>query len=241
MPTVLAMCQNPVTDGQLDWEGHTVVAYVDVTPPIRTKEAQRAHLDGLEKTARDQIKIIENYIAKIAKGEYHEEEDEDLNADKQQWNESLEKVASLRAIDVPVEELASKYYVGIDKVPSDLKVDIVLNGGCPVAAREPSGEGRGDLLKAVQRHLNPGGKFYNNFNLSEAHSNMRNMFTPFLTTDAPTTETVTFTDEYYKVRNDDDSQTYTIYTRNATTGGRRKTKRSHRRHKRRPTHRKLRR
>jgi hypothetical protein len=225
MPTVLAMCQNPVTDGQMDWEGHTVVAYVDVTPPIRTKEEQRAYLDGLEKTARDQLKMA-------------------YASEKAEWRETLAQIARLRAIDVPVEELASKYYPDIDKVPSDLKVDIVINGGCPVAPRDAHSGGsvRGDLLKAVQRHLNPGGKFYNNFDLSKAHPNMQNMFMPFLTTDVPTTETVVFTDEYVNERSDGDaSQTYTIYTRNATTGGRRKTKRSHRRQKRRPTHRKLRR
>jgi hypothetical protein len=240
MPTVLAMCNNPVTDGQLKWEGHDVVAYVDVTPPIRTKEEQRAHLDGLEKTARDQMKIIDDYLAE----EDDEDEIEELKGEKLGWEESLERIAKLRAVDVPVEELASKYYVGIDKVPSDLKVDIVINGGCPVSSRDAHSGGsvRGDLLKAVQRHLNPGGKFYNNFDISKAHPNLRSMFMPLLTTDAPTTETVTFTDAYVNERSDGDaSQTYTIYTRNGATGGRRKTKRSHRRHKRRPTHRKLRR
>lgn len=63
------MCNNPTTDGQLSWEGHEFVAYVDITPPVKTQEAHKAEFDKKEAFIRDQLKIIDDYLA--------DEEDED--------------------------------------------------------------------------------------------------------------------------------------------------------------------
>lgn len=217
MPTVLAMCNNPTTDGQLSWAGHEFVAYVDITPPVKTQEAHKAEFDKKEAFIRKQLKIIDDYLA----DEEDEDEIEVLEDDKQSNLQDLKEIQTLRSIPLPVEELSKIYYVGIDSVPSDLKVDIVVNGGCPAEAGRNMSSSGNDMLKAVKRHLKPGGKFYNNFDLAESQASFRDMFMAVFTKDV-TKEKHLLGDQYYKARGAIFPTEYTVYTRNDVTGGRRR-------------------
>lgn len=217
MKRVLVMCNNPTTDGPLEWDGHEMVAYVDVTPPVRNQAEHTARLNALKAS-------LEKGIAS-AKQDLENEPDDDLEDYILDKETELEEINGLMTIPLPVEDLSKIYYVGINAVPKDLVVDVVLSAGCPLDSRSPSpfqaGTVQADLLAAVKRHLRPGGELYLGGSWDTYHKTYHDAFAPLV--DFVRTGNQTITSDYYEARGSYPHQTYSVLVRKAD-GGRRKRK-----------------
>jgi len=220
MKRVLVMCNNPTTDGPLEWDGHEMVAYVDVTPPVRTQAEHKARLTAL-KTSLDR---------EIASMETEELDDEDDDAHLVTIKSQREELETLLTIPLPVEDLSKLYSVGINSVPRDLLVDVVLVAGCPLDPRSPSdfkdGSVQADVRTAVQRHLRPGGEVYLLWDWKSYDKTYHDAFAALV--DFVRTETQTIGGAYYVARGSLPEQTYSVLVRKAGGGRRRKTHRRRR-------------
>lgn len=219
------MCHNPTTDGPLEWEGHEMVAYVDITPPVRTQAEHTARLTGL-------VASIEKEIAYTKK----ELEDDPEHPEKQELEDhifdketELEYINVLMPIPLPVEDLSKIYYVGINSVPKDLVVDVVLSAGCPLDSRNPSnfkpGSVQADLLTAVKTHLRPDGELYlvgGDWNLYD--KTYHDAFAPYLKYSREEVQTIT--SDYYEARGTFPDPSYAVLVRKPN-GGRRRTRKRH--------------
>lgn len=192
-----------MTDGALDWEGHEIVAYVNVTDPLPTLEAYKKWLlspdsaDIIPRQFREQILNLEKEGHKEMQDEYYA-------------------------------NLAKKYYKGIRNVPKDLKVDIILVDGCPIG-----GGGSyivNDIRTAIVNHLKPGGKFYTTFSFHSERDPYDYEFKKLFVPRREEKERVIAGDTRHIIRNEGMiiPQNYSIYTRKEA-GGRRKTRKSVRR------------
>lgn len=219
------MCNNPTTDGPLEWDGHEMVAYVDVTPPVRTQAEHTARLNALKTS-------LEKEIASTKQDLEEDPDDEELEDHILEKETELDEINELMTLPLPVEDLSKIYSVGINSVPKDLVVDVVLSAGCPLDSRSPSpfqaGSVQADLLAAVKRHLRPGGHLYLGGSWDTYHKTYHDAFAPLV--DFVRTEDQTITSDYYEARGSYPHQTYSVLVRKAT-GGRRKRKTYRRRGK----------
>ena len=243
--TVLVMCANPTTDGYYELPGHTFVAYVDVTPAIKTQAEHRAQL---QRFRTHEQQAVDKYTRLLAHPEDIKENDEmrslkkDLKGiigetnvdviqfqlDGSQFN--LEAIDALERIPLPVEELSKLYYQGIESVPAELNVDVIFSAACPAEAER-------DLITAIKRHLRPGGRLYltvGDPSDIDNHNELLRLFAP-----KPTFTTLPFRSPYFEARGAlYKGQTYAILTRSpAVSGGRRKTVR--RKQKRKHSHKRI--
>lgn len=224
------MCNNPTTDGPLEWEGHEMVAYVDITPPVLTQAQHVKQLEELKAAIVEEIKRAEKDLAdpEFPADVDDEDEKEEIRAETEDHLEGkkldLEEIDELFTIPLPVEQLSKIYYVGIDSVPASLMVDVVVSAGCPLDTTYPTTFGEGtpakDLRTAVQRHLRPGGLFYTGGNWPSFHKTLHDGFAPLV--DFVKTETIDMTSEYYAARGGT-GQPYSVLQRKAA-GGRRHTR-----------------
>lgn len=129
MSTVLFVCHNPTTDGEVVWEGHTLVGYVDITPAIRT-QAERQAL--FEKKRKELDENEEATKEMLAENDNDEDELEYLKAELENIPEQREELEEEAAKPLDVERLSKVYFQGWESVPKDLKVDIVFGGFCPL-------------------------------------------------------------------------------------------------------------
>jgi hypothetical protein len=225
---VLVMCNNPTTDGPLTWPGHEMVAYVDVRDPVRTQEAHIAQLNEQIQELEANFTTDEQLEQLISEGTLDEEDREDAKAENESIQQQIDILKRLFNIPLPVEEIVKKYYVGINSLPRDLVVDVVLSAGCPII---PSGKANfnkpgvnADLLAAVQRHLRPGGELYLMGKWEEYHETFKVAYSPLV--DFIRAETLTITGDYYSARKgvEGAGDPYAIFVRKAAKGGRRKSR-----------------
>lgn len=218
--TVLVMCNNPTTDGPLEWEGHEMVMYVDITPAVTTQDDHKARLQATERELINNIAKTERDIST----ETDEDDVAELEGVLVTSQANLEVVRELLDIPLPVEHLSTIYRQGINAVPADLKVDVVLSAACPLGSRYPAtfkpGSVHADLLAAVQRHLKPGGEFYFMGSWTSAHPSIQEAFSPLV--DYVREETAYMGSRYYDARAGGFEQDYSVLVRKAS-GGRRKT------------------
>lgn len=233
--SVLVMCTNPTTDGYYELLGHRFVAYVDVTPVIKTQAEHRAQLQQWREKVQP---AFDEYTRLIA----HPDKIPEQTDPEAMWIKSelkdvvgegnlgvirykldtsrylLDMIKSLERIPLPVEELSKIYYKGIDSVPAGLKVDVVFASGCVHEADR-------DLIKAIQRHLRPGGQLY--LTVSDPsnaekmkRSELYRLFAPEIKV-----TTLPVNGPYFEARRElYEDQQYVILTRPpAAGGGRRKT------------------
>lgn len=213
------MCNNPTTDGDLNWADHEIVAYVDVTAPVKTQAEHMARLN----------EIKEDLEEEIGSHEPLPEDDEDYEDDEEHIDgrrQELEDVNGLLSVPLAVEDLAKIYYVGIGSVPSDLVVDVVLSAGCPLDPRSPTkfqkGSVQDDLRTAVARHLRPGGELYIvGGGWKDFHKTYHEGFAPLV--DYVRNETAAISSDYMEARGTGGEQEYSVLVRKAAGGRRRKT------------------
>lgn len=247
--TMLVFCANPTTDGYYELPGHKVVGYVDVTPVVNTQAEHRAQLQKLRQDVQEEIDSITEMLAnpdempdaesddEMSPEEYREMLESDLSSARGQ----LAEVDALERVPLPVEDLSKIYYQGIDRVPADLKVDVLFAAACPLDlmynGSSGPGSARGDLITAIQRHLRPGGQMYMNVGdrstIDSAHKSVKDTIFSLFSPDVEV-RTLPFHAPYFEARGSSPSeQPHAIFTRLATGGRRRKTVR--RKHKRKST------
>lgn len=224
--TVLVMCANPTTDGYYELPGHTFVAYVDITPAIKTQAEHRAQLQQFR--AAEQ-RALDKYTQLLAHPEDIQEDDEmrwfkrqglgktnmdviRFQLDGARFN--VEVSDALLRTPLPVEELSKIYYRGIDTVPADLNVDVIFSASCTKEAEQ-------HLITAIKRHLRPGGQLYltvSGPSVIDRDKELLQLFAP-----EPTFTTLPFRGPYFEARGAlSGSQLYAILTRSPSTGGRRR-------------------
>ncbi len=245
--TMLVMCTNPTTDGYYELPGHKIVAYVDVTPVVKTQAEHRARLQKLRQDAQHDIDVTTRMLANPEEMQDEETSPEEyremLQDDLTMAHAVLEEVDALERIPLPVEELSKIYYQGITSVPAELKVDVVFAAGCPLdmgfnGSSDP-GSPRGDLITAIQRHLRPGGQMYitvgDRSTIDGAHKSVKDKIFSLFSPDVEI-RTLPFRAPYFEARGSAPAeQPHAIFTRPAAGGRRRRTRRA-RRHKRTSTH-----
>lgn len=178
MNTVLVACHNPTLQGEVIWEGHAIVAYVDITPALRTQEErtrffqeQRDELVEQEQTMREEL---EDPDLEEDERESAEQFLEDLTNQKEEIEEDSSK-------PLDVERLSKLYYQGWNSLPGDLKVDTILAAYCPLGelnSRElKSLEGAyNDIFVKAVAFLKPGGQLIITNDTTKKQPLLENMF-----------------------------------------------------------------
>ena len=232
MKRVLVMCNNPTTDGGVKWDGHEIVAYVGVTPPVRTQAEHVARLTQLKASLLEEIAQLKQWETTAA--EEDPEDAEEMEDILRTTKADLEETELLMTVPLPVEDLAKIYFVGINSVPKDLIVDVVLSQGCPLDSRWPAsftpGSVHADLLAAVDRHLRPGGEVYLGGDWPSYHKTIKDALSSVV--EYSREENVGGVgDDYLAARDGGTTNVYSVLVRKAGGGRRRKTRRRHRRSK----------
>lgn len=215
------MCNNPTTDGNLEWAGHDIVGYVDVTDPVKTQAEHMKRLNDNKAKIEAELESLKTYVPA------DEEDAEDMEEYVSGRRGDLEMISELLSIPLAVEDLAKIYYKGIGTVPKELKVDVVLAAGCPISPRDPADFRKGsvhdDLRTAVANHLRPGGQLYivgGRWN-DVFHKSIRDGFASLV--DYVGEEEVAISSAYMEARGGIPEEPYSVLVRKAT-GGRRRPK-----------------